>query len=344
MKRLIPTILLIFCNVLFAEVSCGDLISKNTTLYRDLWCKTGSFGIKIINSNVEFDLNGHTIYGNLNPDYFEGVIVDNYDHVIIKNGSINGSDVAIVVGSSNDVIIEDVNIRHLYKPETRIDDKGNPYTPYITGINIGELAGSPSKGIFIRNCNFEFIPLPHLDAIMISNSFVEIENIQVHGSSNGVNFGGEVPNYGNGIVTNSKFSNVASAGVLVRCSSDVLIKNNRFYRNEIGICSDPNSSGYVKNLVVEENFINKCNEGIKFYGTMDSEIKKNIIEYKNAGRGIMLIQQCDDTGSNCFPSTNNVVKRNKVKAGDMDLQHDTYSLGNTWKRNKYKQSMGSEIK
>src|SRR5436190_9655677 len=77
-------------------VSCGDTITTDTTLHKDL-VNCPNNGILIGADNVTLDLNGHTIDGDGTPasgcnpvtDFCDfGVGFENHDGVTVKDGSI----------------------------------------------------------------------------------------------------------------------------------------------------------------------------------------------------------------------------------------------------------------
>src|SRR5919199_1792514 len=101
-------------------VSCGSVITQDTTLTRDLNCPGN--GLVIAASGVTVDLNGYTISSSeagrtaadrmTNFDGNSGILVSNADHVsIVGLGKIVGFSRGIAfVGSSNGMV-EDVAIR-----------------------------------------------------------------------------------------------------------------------------------------------------------------------------------------------------------------------------------------
>jgi hypothetical protein len=91
-------------------VSCGDTITADTTLERDLLdCPTN--GIVIGADDITLDLNGHTIGGDgqlVDPcpegDFCDaGVFADGHDGVHVINGSVRDFATGVAVGSARDV-------------------------------------------------------------------------------------------------------------------------------------------------------------------------------------------------------------------------------------------------
>ena len=88
-----------------AGLKCGDTITADTTLDRDL---TGcpSNGIIIGADDITLDLNGHTISGDGKPvrrcprrqPCDMGVFNDRHDGVTVRNGSLRGFGVGVLIG------------------------------------------------------------------------------------------------------------------------------------------------------------------------------------------------------------------------------------------------------
>src|SRR5919199_1083590 len=101
-------------------VSCGSIITKDTTLTRDLDCPDN--GLIIAAPGVTLDLNGYTISssgagrnsqdGTTNLGGNSGILVTNADHVnIIGLGEVQKFDKGVSIIGSNGVTIEDLAIR-----------------------------------------------------------------------------------------------------------------------------------------------------------------------------------------------------------------------------------------
>ena len=88
-----------------SELSCGDTITADTTLEGDL-TDCPSNGLVIGADDITLDLNGHTISGDGKPvrrcprrqpcDW--GVFNDRHDGVTVRNGSLRGFAVGVLVG------------------------------------------------------------------------------------------------------------------------------------------------------------------------------------------------------------------------------------------------------
>jgi large repetitive protein len=88
-----------------SELGCGDTITADTTLDRDLTdCRNN--GIVIGADNITLDLNGHTISGDgklvrrcpRRQPCDLGVLNDRHDGVTVRNGSLRGFAIGVLVG------------------------------------------------------------------------------------------------------------------------------------------------------------------------------------------------------------------------------------------------------
>jgi parallel beta-helix repeat protein len=308
---------------------CGQTISEDFTLTEDLICGSGC-AIRIGAPNITLDLGGHTISGDLSNGYVEGVLVENFDGVTIRNGTIENFGIAIVL-ESNNATIENLTIKNLVS-----DDPVN----FINGIVVH------GDGVVIRDCHFEYLRVNHKELIVMDccKDFI-VDNIETHGGSIGVNFGGACPS--NGSVINSRFIGANIAGVLVHITSDGQIKNNVFDRCGSGIMTDAGYYGCVRGLTIEENDIhNSHDHGILFYGTIESSISNNTI-INNFDKGITMMPRMECSGSNpvqdCFYSTANVIANNVVTGNGIDLHHHEKCIGNIWEGNTCETCQGAEI-
>jgi len=104
---MVPTVLAGSASAVEAVVSCGAVITENTTLAADVGPCPGK-GIRIDADNITLNLNGHKVLGNpqvrVSPDK-AGILLRNVNGVTVKNGIVEGFDagVSIIGGSSNAV-------------------------------------------------------------------------------------------------------------------------------------------------------------------------------------------------------------------------------------------------
>lgn len=317
------------------ESNCGFIITKDLTLTADLHCSTYSGpAITICASNITLDIGGHTIFRDAGEGSREGILAENVDGITIKNGTIEGFNIAVTLGRSSNSKVENVTVKNLIEDDPDIA---------ITGILIGE-----SRNVVVQDCQFEFLDAHHKEAIINSNSDVLVNNVETHRGSVGVNFGGSrffEPSTGS--IINCKFDSSKIAGVLIQRSNSALIADN-IITNGGGISADPALYGIVKGLIIERNEIHdgKGHAGIHFRGGIESMISNNII--RNNGLGISLDESrgCGPDsleGEECFYSTSNLISNNTVLGNDLDLYHHDKALGNTWENNTFETALGVEL-
>ncbi len=94
-------------EALASHVECGDVITQDTTLDRDL-LNCPNNGVVIGADSITLDLNGHLIDGDgteftaCPPDEFcdGGVVNDGHDHVTVRHGSVRQFGTGVFVGSA----------------------------------------------------------------------------------------------------------------------------------------------------------------------------------------------------------------------------------------------------
>jgi parallel beta-helix repeat protein len=99
-------------------VSCGEVITEDMTLQQDLNCPED--GVIIRGSDIEFNMNGHTISStdeddsvDLSMDYngYSGILVSNVDGVTITGlGEVNGFERGIAFTGSSGAQVSDVSL------------------------------------------------------------------------------------------------------------------------------------------------------------------------------------------------------------------------------------------
>jgi parallel beta-helix repeat protein len=86
-------------NLTISNVACGDYVDSDITLYADLDC-TGYSGpaLEADSSGITIDCDGHTISGN---DNYDGIVIDEYDGVTVKDCVLVGFDDGIYSDNSD---------------------------------------------------------------------------------------------------------------------------------------------------------------------------------------------------------------------------------------------------
>jgi hypothetical protein len=321
------------------EVSCGQTITEDTKLDKDLACPPGTESAIVIGaSNITLDLGGHLISGHAPGT---GVFSIGQEGITVRNGTIEGFNAGVFIIETRLVTMENLTVRNL--------DISDP-NHFIFGIQVLR-----SKDIVVRDTLFEFLSVPHKEAVEIFDSYVDVSNIEVRGGGAGVSFSfadgvcDPVNSPSNGTVLNSKFSDIYIAGIWIACSSDALIEGNDFSAAPgvgVGIQADAPFLGAVTGLTVKGNSIHNAVLGIEFRGISESSIINNhVFEIKGWGIAMRQSMGCltPEPGWECFYSTANLIADNETWGNVIDLYHYEDSLGNTWERNTCESKDGAEI-
>ncbi len=194
-----------------------------------------------------------------------------------------------------------------------------------------------SQDVIVRYMQFEFLRVPHKEAVEVYASNVDVNHINVVGGGAGVGFsfaGTCDPLNGpsNGSVSDSTFTDIQVAGVWIACSSDLLIENNVFTTTPggygmLGIQGDAPFAGAVSGTLIRDNAFHDLEYGIEFRGILASSITNNSIT-NNINWGIMVRRslKCYDPDYNeywvCFNSTGNTITDNFVIDNGADLFHE----------------------
>ena len=156
-------------------ITCGQVITANTTLTEDLECSPDTPAAIIIGaSNITLDLGGHTISSSVVNDFNSAVSAENVNGITIKNGTIEGFLTGIILRNTNNVTVENLTIRNFDITTTDI---------FIFGVVVQQ-----SQNFIVQDCLFEFPPVAHKEAITAYSSSIAVSNIAVNGGGCGVNF------------------------------------------------------------------------------------------------------------------------------------------------------------
>lgn len=322
-----------------ASISCGQTITEDIVLDQDLTCPPGTESAIIIGgSNLTLDLGGHVVSGHT-PG--AGVFSMGQEGITIRNGTIEGFTYGVFVIDTQGVMVENLTVRNL--------DVSDP-DQFLFGVHI-----LSSQAVVVRDSQFEFLSVPHKEAVEVFDSFVDVSGIEVRGGGAGVSFSFEggvcdpVNSPSNGTVRNSRFSDIYLGGIWIACSSSALIEGNDFSTAPgvgVGIQGDAPFSGAVTGLTIRDNVIHDTMIGIEFRGILDSEIVNNYV-FDSPIWGIAMRQSlgciAPEPGWECFYSTANLIADNETWGNGMDLYHYEDSTGNTWERNSCETREGVEI-
>jgi parallel beta-helix repeat protein len=141
-------------------VSCGEVITEDTTLQQDLTCPDD--GVIIRGSGIEFNMNGHTISStdeddsvdlSMDLDGNSGILVSNADDVTITGlGKVSGFSTGVRFTGSSGAVIEDValtdnGVGALVSGSTEIEINKNS----VSGNSFGIVLESSDDGVISFN-------------------------------------------------------------------------------------------------------------------------------------------------------------------------------------------------
>jgi parallel beta-helix repeat protein len=290
--RLLPVIaVLAVCGVTAAAgqspppgLECGDTITADTTLERDL---TGcpSNGIVIGADGVTLDLNGHTISGDGKPvrrcprrqPCDLGVFNDRHDGVTVRNGSLRGFAVGVLVGGvRGNRLVELSSSRNQFfgyviadSARTVIRDSSGNDNPRPDGDGLGVFASH--------------------DLRIVHNSFRGNGQIGIH-----------IEDSTDNVIKGNQFVHNGDFGVFVQANR-TRVRGNRCVRNGTGVLVGPGSRN-----VIAGNRVSGGGEGIAVEKGRANVVVRNIIA-RTKRSGIRLGIDNPPIGS-----TRTVVRRNLV--------------------------------
>lgn len=321
-------------------IICGQTITEDTVLTEDLYCPPAPGNppaITIGASNITLDLGGHTLSGHADST---GILVDGYEGITIKHGSLEGFNTGVFIYHSPDATVENLLVRNL--------DISDPDL-FIIGVQI-----EGSQDMVVRNSQFEFLPVAHKEAVDIYSSNVLVDSIEVRGGGAGVGFSFagacdpvNAPN--TGTVTNSRFSDIYIAGFYIACGINIRIEGNEIstYPGEgMGLQVEAPHPNAVIGLNFTKNYVHDAMIGIELRRSLTANVHHNYI-YNNSAYGVWVRHSlgciAPAPGWECFDSTNNTIADNETWGSGTDLYHHEDSTGNTWQGNTCETTEGADI-
>ena len=293
-----------------AGLECGDTITADTTLDRDL---TGcpSNGIIIGADDITLDLNGHTISGDGKPvrrcprkqPCDMGVFNDRHDGVTVRNGSLRGFAVGVLVGGVRGNRLVGLSSSH------------NQYFGFVIADSARSL---------IRDSSATDNPRPDGDGLgvfmshdlrIVNNSFRRNGQIGIH-----------IENSTGNLIKGNEFGRNGDFGVFVQADG-TQVRGNHCVRNGTGILVGPGSQN-----VIAGNRVSGGGEGIAIEKGRGNVVARNVVA-RTRHSGIRL-----GIGDPPIGSTDTLVRGNLVTAAGKDgflvAKNDRNALlrGNTARR------------
>jgi len=276
-----------------AKVKCGDTITKDTVLHKDL-VNCPNNGIEIGADNITLDLNGHTIDGDATPaagcdpqtDFCDvGVANFGHDGVAVKHGSLRQFGGGVNFGDAR-------RTRLLGVSTSRNADVGIQFFG--------------SSRILVRNCSanrttsrsqgtgigvFDSRHLRVLNSAFRLNPHVGIKPVRTT----------------NGVVKGNLVSHSGDEGFVMEGGKGFHVKGNRLVRNRAGIALGPGS-----NNVITRNRVLRGHAGIKIEKGHGNLLAHNLVAHARHA-GIRLGIKHPFIGG-----AHNVLRRNRVRDSGVD--------------------------
>jgi parallel beta-helix repeat protein len=273
-----------------ANVNCGDTITTDTTLHKDL-VNCPNNGILIGADNVTLDLNGHLVDGDGAPaagcgpqdDCDLGLASIGHDGVTVMHGSVREFAIGVGVG----------NARH-----NRVLDISSSRNDSF-GIGFFGVARS-----LVRNSSGNRNPPPDGDGMGLFG----VHHVRIlhstfrHNAQPGIHLADSAHN----LIKGNVFSRNAPA-ILLEHADHNRVRRNRFARNDASVLVAPGRG----NAITRNRFF-RGESGIGIEGGRGNLIARNVL-VRPSRMGIYLAIQHPPIGG-----TNNVVRRNLVKGSGGD--------------------------
>jgi parallel beta-helix repeat protein len=287
-----------------AQVKCGDTITTDTTLHKDL-VNCPNNGILIGADHVTLNMNGHTIDGDGTPDHScnpvtdfcdVGVAVESHHGVTVKHGSIRDFEAGLAA----------FRVRHVRLLGV------SALRNHSIGIGIAS-----SARVLVRNCSANRATAREGDGVGVFDSHrVQILNSTFrHNGHTGIKPIGST----NGVIKGNLVADNGDEGFLMEGGEGFRVKGNRLVRNGAGITLGPGSHN-----VITRNHVFRGRDGIRIEKGHGNLVANNVVSHAHRA-GIRLGIKHPFLGG-----AHNVVRRNRVRDSRVDgfvvVKKDRHSL------------------
>jgi parallel beta-helix repeat protein len=235
---------------------CGDTITTDTTLHRDL-VNCPNNGIIIGADGITLDLNGHTIHGDAAP--FSGchprtevcdvgVVNDGHDRVTVTHGSVSGFDGGVGMGGNRNRYLDLSASRNRF------------YGLGLFGSAKNLVRNSSATGAFGHEGDGVILFGSH-DVRILHNSF-----------RNNVHAGIVSPKSNHNLIKGNSFSKNDDEGLLIEGGKGNQVRGNRFSGNGGGITLGPG----IRN-VISRNRVSGGRDGIRIEQGHGNLVANNVV-------------------------------------------------------------------
>ena len=302
-----------------AALECGDSVTKDRKLTKNLTCPASTTALTITGDNVTLDLNGHSIAGGGMNSY--GVLIDGVNRPKVIDGVIRSFDYGVRAIDSSKLTLLKLDVRN---------------AP-ANGIRIQQVNGATLRGNDIRNSASDNINVFASDDVEVRKNLLKAGGLSmVDGSgyiaagnriieTNGVGIGARhgiaISDATSMEVTRNYIEDSSASGIGVGSAFTLRIANNEIKGGAttgIGLVSNASGAKVLDN-VVRGAGTNGSGDGIYISSVALANLRGNRV-LRSADDGIE-----NDAGST--PIKRNVLNKN----GDygLDSVADPFALNNT---------------
>jgi parallel beta-helix repeat protein len=238
-----------------ADISCGDTITTDTTLDRDI-VDCPNNGIVIGADGITLDLNGHTISGDGKPvkrcprrqPCDLGVFNDRHDGVTVRNGSLRGFAVGVLVGGVRENRLE------------KLSSSRNQFFGYVI---------TDAAQTVIRDSSGNDNPAPDGDGLGVFGSHdLRIVHNSFHRNGQ---IGMHIEDSTKNLIKGNLFARNRDFGIFVEADGNQ-VRGNRTIRNGTGIQVGANSRN-----VIAGNRVSGGGDGIAVEKGRGNVVARNVV-------------------------------------------------------------------
>lgn len=321
-QRIIFTLIVAFSAAIPTKataLSCGDIITVNTTLTEDLHCENTWYALMIGANNITLNLNGHTLSGpGIYTDdgiYVYGLEIYNRRNTKIINGTLQGFDFGIRANLADGLLVKDV-----------VFHKGGD------GINLGSTSGAIiTDNQFLGQANTGIKLYTAEEQI---SKYNRINNNEIYGATNAIDVcgGNSGKNYDNKIHNNLILQSKLRAIRIASSNNNVIYENNISSAGHAGIDISRSSFNTIKGnrlklgnhgiTIHGDNSIDSCYGSNAIISSENQIIENQIVDFHT---GIEVGLSSINTKPNVFKNT---LKANEVFDSSVGIYFDELSANN----------------
>lgn len=259
-----------------AALQCGDPVTHDTVLKKDLVCPADSSGLFIEDDGIKLDLDGHEIRGNATDADYAAVVALGVTHTVIRDGTLDGFGIGVNASGGADLLVSHLDIRHM------------EYYP----VRLGAYNGARVEQNTVNHSGEDVVYVDGSESVTVADNVMSDGGIIFNSGSDQKAIGNSIdgtfgfglsarPGIGlssveGAVVRDNLVKDAASTDIVVAGSSTgVEITDNKVRRgdaNGIGVIGTPTGT-----LVKRNDVRAVTNHGISVDDNAGAEIRKNYV-------------------------------------------------------------------